>query len=144
VIYIKWREWVIAAFIAVILFPLIRISASAAHSRWKEARRGRLQFRDVQKRFERFSAEERLVLKVFVEAGGAVVTWRQMNKANVSMSAVESLKLREVLESSVTLDGMAETFVIEPEIFDLAQRFFFQSSPSQAPLSLSDSDDVPF
>jgi hypothetical protein len=84
------------------------------------------------------------VLKAFVDAGGAALTWSQMNRASVAVSAVESLKLRGILDTSVTSDGMTETFVLQTEVFDMAQRAFSSSAFSRAALPTPDSDEIPF
>jgi hypothetical protein len=67
-----------------------------------------------------------------------------MNRADVAVSAVESLKLRGILDTSVTADGMTETFVMQTEVFDIAQRAFSLSASSRAALPTPDSDDIPF
>ena len=143
-IYLQSKDWVLSLFVTVIVFPLLRLIASAAHTRWKETKKQQLQAQETQKRFENFSPEERKVLKAFVDAGGAALTWSQMNRASVAVSAVESLKLRGILDTSVTSDGMTETFVLQTEVFDMAQRAFSSSAFSRAALPTPDSDEIPF
>ena len=142
--YLQSKDWVLSLFITVIVFPLLRLIASAAHTRWKETKKQQLQAQEAQKTFENFSPEERKVLKAFVDAGGAALTWSQVNRANIAVSAVESLKLRGILDTSVTSDGMTETFVMETEVFDMAQRAFPLTAPSRAALPTPDSEEIPF
>jgi hypothetical protein len=47
------------------------------------------------------------------------MTWGQINKSDTQFSAIESLMQRELLHSSVTADGMTETFVSDQDIFDM-------------------------
>ena len=143
-IYLQSKDWVLSLFVTVIVFPLLRLIASAAHTRWKETKKQQLQAQEAQKRFENFSSEERKVLKAFVDAGGAAITWSQMNRADVSVSAVESLKLRGILDTSVTSDGLTETFVMQPEVFDMAQRVFSTPPSSRAALPTPDTEETPF
>jgi hypothetical protein len=143
-IYLKSKDWALSLFVTVIVFPLLRLIASASHARWKETKKQQLQAQEAQKRFENFSPEERKVLKVFVDAGGAVLTCSQMNRANVALSGVESLKLRGILDISVTSDGMTETFVMQTEVFDMAQRALSSSVSSRVVLPPPDSEEIPF
>jgi hypothetical protein len=143
-IYLPSKDLVLSLFVTVIVFPLLRLIASAAHTRWKETKKQQLQAQEAQKRFENFSLEERRVLKAFVDAGGAALTWSQINRADLAVSAVESLVLRGVLATSVTSDGMTETFVMQTEVFDAAQQAFASSSSSPAALTKPDSEEIPF
>jgi hypothetical protein len=143
-IYLPSKDWVLSLLVTVIVFPLLRLIASAAHTRWKETKKEQLQAQAAQKRFENFSPAEKDVLKAFVNAGGAALTWSQVNRANIAVSAVESLKLRGILDTSVTSDGMTEMFVMQTEVFDMAQRAFSSSASSRSALPDLDPEDIPF
>ena len=143
-IYLQSKDWVLSLLVFVIVFHPLRLVASSAHTRWKETKKQQLQSQEAQKRFENFSPEERNVLSAFVEAGGAALTWSQMNRANVAVSAVESLKLRGILNTSFASDGQTETFVIQTEVFDMAQRVFSSSASSRTALPTPDSEEIPF
>lgn len=143
-IYLQSKDWVLSLFVTVIVFPLLRLIASAAHARWKETQKQQLLVRESQRRFQNLSPEEKKVLKAFVDAGGAALTWSQINRANLAVSAIESLVLRSVLATSVTADGMTETFVMQPEGFDAAQQAFSSSASLPAAPMDPRSDKMPF
>jgi ABC-type multidrug transport system fused ATPase/permease subunit len=134
-IYLQSKDWGLSLFVTVIVFPLLRLIASTAHTRWNETKKQQLETQEALMTFQKFSDEEKKVIKVFVNEGGAVLLWSQMNRANVTVSAVESLVLRGILRNSVTSDGMTETFVIETDVFDMAQRAFASRASPPAALS---------
>ena len=89
--------------------------------------------------YEALSDKEKDVVGAFVSAGGCVMTWGQINNLDVSHSAIESLVTRRLLGPSVTADGMTETFVLAPDIFDAGLRKSRQTIaptlPSSVPLT---------
>jgi len=117
-VYLFFGDWVIAAFVAIIFFPIARLTASAIHARLSRNADRRAKRSDAQHTFNSLSDEERAVVSEFVSAGGCVITWSQMNKCLVSCSAIESLIQRDLLSTSMTADGMRETFVLDTAIFD--------------------------
>lgn len=120
--YLFSHDWVIAAFLAVIVFPIARVVASGTRS-WVAARAaqraGQVQAEDS---FDSLSEEERIAVAAFISAGGCVLTWGQMNASPATANAVESLIQRGMVSTSITADGMRETFVLTTELFDAAQR----------------------
>ena len=84
------------------------------------------------------------MLRAFVDAGGAALSYSQINRADVARSAVESLVLRGVLSNTVLSDGMTEAFVMETQVFDTAQRAFAATPPSRSALLAPDSEEIPF
>ncbi len=114
----------IGAFSVVIIFPIIRVIASTLNQVYSNKKQSHVERQKVQELFDRFSAEEKKVIRAFVEAGGSVLSWSRANRLGVSESGVESLMQREILYSTMTADGMREAFVIDTEIFDLAQKVF--------------------
>jgi len=80
--------------------------------------------------YEVLSDEEKEVINSYVRAGGSVLTWGQMNNQAVSSAAVESLIQREILWTSMTADGMRETFALDSNIFDIANEKHTESKSS--------------
>ena len=141
--YLLSRDWVMSAFVTIIVFPLFRVVASAVHRRWKETHNQKLQTLAAQKSFEKFSLEEKKVIKAFVEAGGAALSYSQINRADVAKSAVESLVLRGILFNTVLSDG-AEAFVMKTEVFDMGQQAFPKLPPSHTDALPAEYHEVPF
>jgi len=119
VIYLIRRDWVIAAFASMIFFPIVRLTATAIHTRLSRGANRRAKRDDAEDVYGSLSGEEKAVVSEFVSAGGCVLTWTQINRSPVSGSAIESLIRREILSTSVTADGMRETFVLDPQVFDV-------------------------
>ena len=120
--YLYWDDWVVAGFSAIITFPIVRLSASALHSRWNRLRerdRSRGQLKDL---LDSLGFEEKAVVQAFVWHGGSVITWGQCNQSpHFSAAGIESLINRDLMHASVTADGMTETFVLDTQLFDYAQ-----------------------
>lgn len=118
-IYLLFTDWTIAAFSAIIFFPIARLAATAIHTRIARSAQRRERKSDAAHTFKSLSDEEQAVVAEFVKAGGCVLTWSQINRAPISSAAIESLIQREVLSTSVTADSMRETFVLNPALFDI-------------------------
>lgn len=116
-VYLFTADWVVAAFVTIIVFPVVRILASALQRKAENAATRRKHELEVRGSYERLSDEERAVVAAFVAEGGSVITWDRINKLNLPHSAVESLVQRELLFTSVTADGMRETFVLDEQLF---------------------------
>ena|ERR1041385_6256394 len=131
-IYLRWNDLVIAAFVTIIVFPLFRIVASAMDARWSRHRNHRLEALDAQMKFQKFSPEEKQVVKAFVDAGGATLSWSHINQADIFLpdAGVNSLIQRGVFHHTVTADGLGEAVAINTEIFDLGQHVFPRSMSS--------------
>ena len=121
--YLYWEDWVVAGFVTIIVFPIGRILASAIHSHWNQSRernRSMDQLKDV---FDKFGSEERAVIQAFVWHGGSVITWGECNQSpHFSAAGIESLMNRNLMRTSMTADGMTETFVLDTQLFDYAQK----------------------
>jgi hypothetical protein len=120
VAYLLLGDWAIAAFGAIIFFPVARLTATAIHARIVRNANRRARRNDAEHIFGTLSSEEQAVVAEFVKAGGCVITWSQANKAPISGAAIESLIQREVLYTSMTADGMRETFVLDPALFEIS------------------------
>jgi ABC-type multidrug transport system fused ATPase/permease subunit len=121
-VYLVLADWTIAAFSAVIFFPAFRFAAAAIHTRMERNAKRRARCSDAEHIFGTLSNEEQAVVAEFVKFGGCVLTWGQVNRSPVSRSAIESLIQREVLSTSMTADGMRETFVLNVALFEIGVR----------------------
>lgn len=121
-IYLRTSDWVIAAFCSIIFFPLARITATALHGSFLSGAGRRRKIEEVQQLWDALSDDEAHVGSEFVKAGGCVMTWQQMNRSAAVTAAVESLIQRQMITTSVTADGMHETFVLVTTLFDEAIR----------------------
>lgn len=121
-VYLLTHDWVVALFSWLIVFPLARLIAATIHT--KRSRRIALRDADTEAEelYGRLSAGEKEVVQAFVTAGGTVMTWSHMNSLSLPGPSVESLVHRALLSTSVTADGMRETFVLDPQLFDSAVR----------------------
>ncbi|QGW66679.1 hypothetical protein GOY17_18355 [Lysobacter soli] len=129
-VYLYWRDWVIAVFAAVIAFPLARLLSTWLYEKVRRATGRETERERAKATYEALSDEERKVVAAFVQAGGAVLTWTQMNRLQVSGPAIETLVQRDALRTSMTADGMRETFVLDTAIFDAAVRDAKRLSPA--------------
>ena len=120
--YLRWADWVIAFFVAIIVFPIARILASTFHSHWRLSRKRTYSRDQVKKFFEKLGSEERTVVEAFVYHGGSVVTWDECNRSqHFSAAGIESLISRGLIHVTVTADGMTEAFALDTKLFDYAQ-----------------------
>lgn len=117
--YLITSDWVIAAFSSIIIFPIVRLLSVSYHERIKKAAERHEQQRELENTYRSLSTDEQAVVAAFVSAGGSVLTWGQVNKLNISSAAIESLIQRELLFTSMTADGMRETFVLNTSLFDI-------------------------
>jgi hypothetical protein len=122
--YLFSSDWVIALFAAIIAFPVCRVVSSALHSRWKQKHAELIKRLQAEELFRRFSPEERQVIEFFVRAGGACVSWSYVNNSEhpFPRPALNSLMARDIVHTSVMEDGMTESFVLDIDTYDMAQR----------------------
>lgn len=118
-VYLLSNDWVLSAFGLIISFPIIRILSSGINEKRERNKQRAIEKERLEYSFGKLTTEEKEVVKKFVEAGGSVLTWHQVNQLNVHSSAIESLLKRDMLFTSYTADGLTETFVLEQEIFDI-------------------------
>ncbi|MET7142559.1 superinfection exclusion B family protein [Xanthomonas sp. PPL139] len=118
-LYLWQRDWVIAAFSAIIAFPILRLASGALHERRKRAQTNRARAQDASELYARLSDEEQKVVDAFAKVGGAVLTWSQVNNLELNGPAVESLMQRQMLTTSMTADIMRETFVLDHALFEV-------------------------
>lgn len=73
--------------------------------------------------YDSLTDSEKDVVQHFVAHGGAVMTWGQMNRLDDPQTGVESLARRGLLCTSVSVDGMRETFELDLTLFVFAYRW---------------------
>ncbi len=130
VVYLFVNDWVIAAFSTIISFPIIRIVSTGINEKVERRKKRNIDKENARHIYEVLSDEEKEVINSYVRAGGSVLTWGQMNNQAVSSAAVESLIQREILWTSMTADGMRETFALDSNIFDIANEKYTESKSS--------------
>ena len=124
--------------------------ASALHARWKDRHAEVAARIQAEKQLSRFSPQEQQVVEFFVRAGGACVSWGYVNNSPwpFPRPAVNSLMARGLLVTSVMEDSMSESFQLDVDLFDTAQRVLadrLQPHPSTtAATTAADDDDIPF
>ncbi|HKK57112.1 hypothetical protein [Marinobacter sp.] len=121
-VYLLSSDWVIAVFAAVIAFPLVRLAATGLHARAVRRAQGRMELEEAERVYGRLSEHEKAVVQAFVQTGGSVLTWGQVNQLGLPGNGIESLIQREVAWTSMTADGMRETFALDSAIFDVGQK----------------------
>ena len=122
VVYLAVHDWVISAFSAIIAFPVARLLSAGLYERAHKATKQRVEREGAINSFRKLSEPERQVVSAFVQAGGSVLTWSQANSLSLPGPAIESLIQRGLITTSMTADGMRETFVLEPAVFDVGSR----------------------
>lgn len=121
IVYLSVEDWVIAALSLVIVFPLARLGSTWLHGRASRSASRRLEREAAELMYDGLSDAEKQVVRAFVEVGGTVLTWSHVNSLGLPDSGIESLLQRGILHTSVTADGMRETFALEPATFDVAR-----------------------
>ena len=120
--YLYWNDWIVAVFVAIIMFPVSRISASAIHSRWSQSRQRSDDRGNIEEFLEKLGSEEKAVVQAFVRHGGSVITWGEFNRSpQFTQPGIESLINRGLVHTTVTADGMTEAFALDTKLFDYAQ-----------------------
>lgn len=117
-IYLFVSDWVISVFTAIIAFPIARLLSTWLYEKTRRAAARQIEHERAKNTYDKLSDAERQVVAAFVEAGGSVLTWSQVNALSLSGPAIESLLRRDVLSTSMTADGMRETFVLDSAVFD--------------------------
>lgn len=116
-IYLMQRDWVIAAFSAVIVFPIARLASARIYERIHRAEKRRTEREEAEEKYNQLGEHEKAVVQAFVQAGGAVLTWSHVNSLDLRGPAMESLIHRGLLSTDVTADGTRETFVLNSALF---------------------------
>lgn len=123
--YLWKRDWAISALTALIVFPATRIIADSIHANWISRISKKSEISKVREQFDRLSPDEKQIVRSFVESGGACVSWSFVNSSRrpFPRPALNSLISRGIVSTSVMEDGMSESFVLDIDVFDYAQRY---------------------
>ena len=120
--YFYWNDWVVAACVAAIVFPVGKILASAIHSRWDQLRREKQSKDQIKELFDNLGREEKDVIQAFVWHGGTTVRWAEVDKSpHFSSAGIDSLISRDLIHPSITADGARDTFVLDSQLFEYAR-----------------------
>ena len=117
--YLYFGDWIIATFVSIISFPIIRLISTGLHEKANRSKKRIIEKEEAEHIYNRLSVEETEIINIFVNYGGCVLTWSQINNLPISSNAIESLIQRKLLYTSMTADGMRETFVLDTDIFDI-------------------------
>ena len=132
VVYLFVGDGVIAVSSGVICYPMVRILASTLRERTsgirnerkrrgKQDRKARLRKERALQAYEQLSYQEQATVQVFVDQGGCVIPQDQAHELCLSDTCIESLRKRKLLEGSTTADGYRAIFVLNADLFDVAQ-----------------------
>lgn len=116
-IYLMQCDWVIAAFSAVIVFPIARLTSARINEGIQRAEKRRTEREEAEEKYDQLGEHEKPVVQAFVQAGGAVLTWSHVNALYLRLPAIVSLIHHHFLSTEDTADGMIETFVPNSELF---------------------------
>ncbi|MBD3341887.1 MAG: hypothetical protein GF353_22480 [Candidatus Lokiarchaeota archaeon] len=122
IIYLYSSDWVIGTFSSIISFPIIRLVSTTLHERLNRRKKWSIEKEEAEHIYNHLSEGEKTVVETFVKAGGSVLTFSQMNNQPVASASVESLIHRKIIWTSMTADGMRETFVLDSTIFDIGNQ----------------------
>ncbi len=118
--YLVLHDSVLTLFAFIISFPIVKIIAGGWHQRLM-ARKGKVTAeQQLAALYDSLTDSEKDVVQHFVAHGGAVMTWGQMNQLDDPQTGVESLARRGLLCTSVSVDGMRETFGLDLTLFTYA------------------------
>lgn len=118
--YLILPDYVLTLFSFVITFPVVKIISGGIYQRIitrKEETAAKKRLTEV---YNSLTEKEKEVVMHFVNHGGTVITWGQMNKLDDPITGVESLAHRGLLSNSMTIDGMKETFELDLALFSCA------------------------
>lgn len=132
VVYLCTGDWVVSSFAAIIAFPVARLITTSLYETIRRGSTRRLEQERVKVTYKSLSQEEQQVVAAFVQAGGSVLTWSQVNSLHLPAPAIESLIQRDLLSTSMTADGMRETFVLDTALFDIGLRANRRSVATEA------------
>ncbi|MYG02776.1 MAG: hypothetical protein F4173_11035 [Acidobacteriia bacterium] len=136
--YLLQGDWVVAAFVAVIVFSIVKVAASSWHSDRKQSRERSDHTDRMNRLFEDLSPREQAVVRAFVSHGGCVVSWANATPSKgFDSTGIDSLIKRRLIYSSISVDGIRDTFELDAELFDYAQALVAEDLPE-------DTDDIPF
>lgn len=121
--YLVLHDSVLTLFAFIISFPIVKIIAGGWHQRIMARKSKAAAEQQLAALYDSLTDSEKDVVQHFVAHGGAVMTWGQMNRLDDPQIGVESLARRGLLCTSVSVDGMRETFELDLTLFIFAYRW---------------------
>ena len=121
-VYLYFSDLAIACFTAIIVFPIVKVLCSSIQKRTEYLAKLKNEKDGMQAIYSKLSLEEKAVVQAFVDIGGSVMTYGQMNQSVSIFSAVESLANRDLLRTSIASDGIREVFVLDQDLFDIGSQ----------------------
>jgi hypothetical protein len=119
-VYLTTNDVVIAVFSVIITFPISRLLSTTLHEKFVRKKKRRLKVEEAEQTYKQLSEDEKAVIQAFVQSGSCVLTWSQTNRLPILLNGIESLIQRGAMWSSVTADGMRETFNLDISLFNVA------------------------
>lgn len=120
--YLYRDDLAVAAFGAAIVFPIVKIVASAAHSHWKETRERDRTKAELMELYHNLGHEELAVVKAFVSHGGTVITWKDCSDSSgFSHAGIRSLINRKLIREGEIGEYGADTLALDTELFEYAR-----------------------
>lgn len=123
-IYLKTNNVIIAVFALIIIFPIFRVFASYIDNKIKIKLSQKKKLQDDIQYIDKFTEDEKTVIKAYINNGGTLMTWNKINNLNLPRSGVESLIQREIIYSTMTGDVMHEAFAIDTTVFDMFNWYY--------------------
>ncbi|AKH90632.2 hypothetical protein [Edwardsiella tarda] len=121
--YLILHDYVLTLFSFVITFPVVKIIVGGLYQKIITRKGEAVAEKRLKMLYQSLTGREKEVVKHFVMHGGAVMTWGQMNKLDNPEPGVESLVRRGLLNASVTVDGMRETFELDLALFNYVYKY---------------------
>lgn len=132
--YLATTDWVISAYCSIIVFPVVRLMSASFHRRLQAAAERHQRELELERVFDSLSVDEKAVVEAFVVSGSAVMLWRDANESDISALAIESLIQRKLASTSMTADGLRETFVLSTQLFNVGLKKLDASSCTRTKL----------
>ena len=116
------NDWVISLLSIFISFPVIRVIVTRLNDKFKKPTQQKIRENEAMHIYKSLSKQEKEIVNVFVSSGSCVLTWSQINNSSIYSNGIESLIQRELMRTSMTADGMRETFVLDTAVFDVGAK----------------------
>ena len=81
--YLFSKDWAIAAFSFIISFPIIRLISKGLHDKFNRNKKRKIEQEDAEYLYNSLSKEEKKVVQAFINAGGCMLRWSQINKLSL-------------------------------------------------------------
>ena len=121
-VYLYTDDWIVSVFTIMITFPIFKILSTLIHRKIASQAARLSKKEESQILYDGLSSKELDVIDAFIQSGGTVLTFSYVNSLPISSSAIETLIQRGVVWTSMTADGMTETFALDTAIFDIANK----------------------